>query len=597
MREVQPGMRIVSLTCSNTEIVAALGRADDLVGLDDHSDWPPDVVDRLPRVGPDLDIDLDAVEALRPDLVLASLTVPGHETVVEGLELRGIPHLTPSPTSVEDICTDILAIAAALGEEERGGELVRALREGLAPDPSADEPDAPRILIQWWPRPVIAPGGRSWATEAIRAAGGVNPIGSEDVPSRPLEDAQVALLAPDAIVVAWCGVHPDKYRTDVVARNPAFADTPAVRNGQLHRIPEAYLGRPGPRLLTGVQALRAVVQGVRTGRAPGRSGVIPLLLGLLMVGAAGCGPADDPPPPPQAEAPATGWSFAPDDPARGFPGGPSAGIPALPIAGVTVRAEGLAFPVAAVFAPGPDLFLVAGGGEGSGVAPYVSRVLPDGEVAEVRWIDGGAPGSRLVQPTALALSGDTLIVVDGACLRYFRLEGGRAAGERCLPGDEPILALTLGEGDWAFLSRSGGPEGEGSLWFRGPGDSDFSPVGPAGAIPGGIGGLVAGNPGTVTGTASASGRVFRLELRDGRWIGPFDLWTPAAPAGRSLLQLRDGALLASTDGGILRLGVDGSIREVFRLTTPPGKSALDPSRGRILTPLPLADELLLHNAP
>ena len=75
-------MRIVSLTCSNTEIVAALGCSSMLVGCDSYSDWPEDVVAPLRRLGKDLDIDVGKVVALEPDLVLASLTVPGHERVV-----------------------------------------------------------------------------------------------------------------------------------------------------------------------------------------------------------------------------------------------------------------------------------------------------------------------------------------------------------------------------------------------------------------------------------------------------------------------------------------------------------------------------------
>jgi iron complex transport system substrate-binding protein len=52
-------MRVVALSCSNTEIVCALGCADCLVGVDDHSDFPADVVERLSKVGPDLGIDID----------------------------------------------------------------------------------------------------------------------------------------------------------------------------------------------------------------------------------------------------------------------------------------------------------------------------------------------------------------------------------------------------------------------------------------------------------------------------------------------------------------------------------------------------------
>jgi iron complex transport system substrate-binding protein len=78
-------MRIVSHTCSNTEIVCALGCGDRLVGVDADSDHPPEAVARLPKLGRDLELDVAAVRALRPDLVLTSQTVPGHERTVAAL--------------------------------------------------------------------------------------------------------------------------------------------------------------------------------------------------------------------------------------------------------------------------------------------------------------------------------------------------------------------------------------------------------------------------------------------------------------------------------------------------------------------------------
>ena len=108
-------MRIVSLACSNTEIVHALGCGDLLVGVDDHSDWPPELVDPLPKVGPDLDIDVERVAALEPDLVLATLTVPGHESVVERVEAAGLPFIAPEPVSISDIYRDIREIGGLLG--------------------------------------------------------------------------------------------------------------------------------------------------------------------------------------------------------------------------------------------------------------------------------------------------------------------------------------------------------------------------------------------------------------------------------------------------------------------------------------------------
>lgn len=256
-------MRIVSLACSNTEIVCALGCADLLVGVDEHSDFPVDVVGPLPKVGPDLDIDVDAVAALEPDLVLATLTVPGHEKVVERLEAAGLPYVAPEPTSLDDVYRDIRDIGRLLDRSERAEALVTEMRAELdarAEHVDESEGDAPSILIQWWPKPVITPGRQSWATDVVRAAGGRAVLGDEDLKSRPMSDDEVAELAPDAVVLSWCGVHPDKYRPDVVLRNERWQNLSFVRDGRVYCVGEPYLGRPGPRLVDGVRQLRSIVE-------------------------------------------------------------------------------------------------------------------------------------------------------------------------------------------------------------------------------------------------------------------------------------------------------------------------------------------------
>ena len=255
-------MRIVSLACSNTEIVHALGCGHLLVGVDDHSDWPEELVGPLPKVGPDLEIDVSRVAALEPDLVLATLTVPGHERIVEKLEAAGLPYIAPEPVSLEDVYRDIRDIAGRLGVPERGARLVAEMQREIE-GTSDPDPEGPSILVQWWPKPVIAPGRRSWVTDLIEHAGGRNPIGDEDVKSRPIENEEVATLAPEAVAISWCGVHPSKYRPDVVEQNPDFSQLPAVRNNAVHCIPEAYLGRPGPRLVQGYRALRDIVLSAR----------------------------------------------------------------------------------------------------------------------------------------------------------------------------------------------------------------------------------------------------------------------------------------------------------------------------------------------
>lgn len=253
-------MRIVSLTCSNTEIVAALGLGDRLVAVDDHSDHPEAVLEGLPRVGPDLSIDVDAVAALAPDLVLASLTVPGHEAVVEALEAAGLPVLAPAPVSVADMLDDVRTVAEALGVPSRGLDLAERLEADLQPLPPL--PFRPRILVEWWPKPVIVPGRDSWVTQLLALAGAENPLADDPCKSRAVDDDEVVRLAPDAAVICWCGVPYARYRPDVVTRRAGWAPTPALRNGQVHTVPEAWLGRPGPRLVEGLKALRRVSEAV-----------------------------------------------------------------------------------------------------------------------------------------------------------------------------------------------------------------------------------------------------------------------------------------------------------------------------------------------
>lgn len=256
-------MRVVALTCSNTEIVCALGAADLLVGVDDHSDYPPEVVAGLPRLGPDLGIDVSRVAALEPDLVLASLTVPGHEKVVAALERAGLPYLAPAPESLADVHRDIRDIARCLSRPERdlgpvAEQVVARMQAEIPPTPAT--PAGPSILVQWWPKPVIAPGRRSWVTDLLAAAGAVNPLGEEPVLSRPLTDEEVRDLAPDAVVLSWCGVAPEKIRPDVVYRNPVFQGLPFLEERRVFTVPEAFLGRPSPRLVDGYRALAEIVR-------------------------------------------------------------------------------------------------------------------------------------------------------------------------------------------------------------------------------------------------------------------------------------------------------------------------------------------------
>ena len=255
-------MRIVSHTCSNTEIVCALGCADYLVGVDDHSDYPPDVVANLPRVGPDLLLDVERVCALEPDLVLTSVTIPGHEKNLANLQEADLPLLVCEPKSLDDVADDILRIGHALGVADVAERLTASFRAKLQARKMAEP--RPKILVEWWPKPVIVPGARSWVTQLIERAGGENPHAHRDVESEPVSDETVLAMAPDAVVMSWCGVDEQNYRPHIVRRRAGWEVLPALRNDRIYAVTEAWLGRPGPRLVDGLSALRRIVEEVRT---------------------------------------------------------------------------------------------------------------------------------------------------------------------------------------------------------------------------------------------------------------------------------------------------------------------------------------------
>lgn len=252
-------MRIVSHTCSNTEIVCALGAAQRLVAVDSDSDFPPEIVTDLPQLGRDLQLDVEAVVALRPDLVLTSLTVPGHQRIVAALEASGLRCLICNPMNLDDVFADIRRIAAALHIAERGEQLVAEMDAAMPICAAGNE--APRVLVEWWPKPVIGAAQLSWVHDLIERAGGINALATVDAQTH----SYAANISPeeeiDLIAMSWCGVKVDKYRAEVVLRREGWQNVAAVRDQRVIAISEEFLGRPGPRLVEGYRQLRGAIAG------------------------------------------------------------------------------------------------------------------------------------------------------------------------------------------------------------------------------------------------------------------------------------------------------------------------------------------------
>lgn len=251
-------VRIVSICPSNTEIACVLGLGSELVGLDRSSDFPLEV-QHLPRVGPDLTVDIQAIAALKPDLVLSSLSVPGMEKNLAGLDAAGLAHLVMDADSIAGVYASIRTLGRLVGRGERAESVVHEMttRLSAARDRAETLPRRPKVFLEWWPKPVIVPGQRCWTTEMIRIAGGESSFGELDVRSTPILDERVVERAPDILLTCWCGVPHDKQRPAKMAERAGWAAIPGVQTGHLYAAEERYFGRPGPRLVDGVEWLQA----------------------------------------------------------------------------------------------------------------------------------------------------------------------------------------------------------------------------------------------------------------------------------------------------------------------------------------------------
>jgi iron complex transport system substrate-binding protein len=255
-----PVQRLVSIAPSNAEIVWALDATDLLVGAESSSDFPP-MLERLPRLGPDLAVDMDALAALAPDLVLASLSVPGMERNIAGLERLGIPVLVLAPQNLAEIEADILRVGRTIGRSAQARRVTQEMAAQIAELRRKQAGHTPvPVFLEWWPKPMFTPGAPCWSNEMIELAGGVNVFRDRPQQSLEVSPEEVTQADPAVIFISWCGVPREKLNTERVLKREGIQGVRAVREKHVVPIDEALLGRPGPRVLEGIRRMAEAIR-------------------------------------------------------------------------------------------------------------------------------------------------------------------------------------------------------------------------------------------------------------------------------------------------------------------------------------------------
>ncbi len=281
-------MRIASLLPSATEIVCALGLADQLVGVSHECDYLPEVVARLPRLTrsalpagltpAEVDaavsarlrrseslylIDEERLAELKPDLLitqeLCDVCAVAFSDVCEvSARLPGNPRvLSLTPPSLAAIFGDVRTVAEALGVPERGERLIAELQSRLERIAECVKGQPrPRVFAMEWLDPPFAAG--HWVPEMIALAGGREVLGRAGEKSFRVTWNQVIAARPEVILLIPCAYSAEAAQREweALPKPPGWESVPAVERGCVYALDaNSYCSRPAPRVVEGVERI------------------------------------------------------------------------------------------------------------------------------------------------------------------------------------------------------------------------------------------------------------------------------------------------------------------------------------------------------
>jgi len=257
--EAAPG-RVISLAPANTEILFAVGAGDQVVGVTEYCNYPPEAQEREQIGGFSAKtISVEAVVALEPDLVFSVGEI--HQPVIEALEGVGIPVVALPATTFDDVYANLELVGRLTGHEEEAGQVVATMKARVEAVEvvvaGIPQEERPAVFWEVWDEPLMTAGPATFMGQVIEMAGGVNIFGdvTEDYPQISVEgvvDRNPALiLGPDT--------HGDKLTAEQVSERPGWGEIDAVREGRIHLIDGDIVSRAGPRLADGLEAIVKVL--------------------------------------------------------------------------------------------------------------------------------------------------------------------------------------------------------------------------------------------------------------------------------------------------------------------------------------------------
>ena len=247
----RPPQRVVTVLPSLTESVCALGACDRLVGVDRYSNWPASVR-ALPQVGGGIDPNVEAIVALKPDVVLLARS----SRVTERLEALGLKVIVLEPKNHADVRRVLDAIARVLGTGDASA-VWRAIDASVAAAAQSlpERVKRTRVYFEVNSAPYAA-GEASFIGETLARLGAGNIVPAALGPFPKLNPEFVVRADPDLIMVG-------ERSAQGLEQRPGWGRIKAVREGRICRFTAEQsdvLVRPGPRMSEAARLMAGCLQ-------------------------------------------------------------------------------------------------------------------------------------------------------------------------------------------------------------------------------------------------------------------------------------------------------------------------------------------------
>lgn len=249
-----PPRRIVAIFSSNVELLAAIGAADRIVGIEDFTRFPPEVA-ALPKVGGRLGFSAEAIARLRPDLVVMTPARSAAHALTGPMTRIGVPAVVVTHRDLPQVMGNLRLLGTATGRDAEATALVTQLEMRLvqvAERLAGRAPVSAFLETSSTGRGVfgtVRPG--SYTADALAAAGAAS-VFSNLSGNGPAQVSGEAILRADPSAYLLAGA------ADQLAEVPGrtgFGGLRAVREGRMHLVQRAQFLIPGPRVVDGVEAL------------------------------------------------------------------------------------------------------------------------------------------------------------------------------------------------------------------------------------------------------------------------------------------------------------------------------------------------------